>query len=121
MQVQVHSSRSGIPEKESGKQHILTGLGAILVRSDQDADARFELEKALGASDATDTSPDYTRHFLAMTEHHLGNDEAAHDQLETANKSAEAGLAETPSWNPKLTLELLRTEAEALIGKLVVK
>ena len=52
-----------------------------------------------------------------MTEHHLGNKQAAHDQLETANQSAEAELAKTPSWSRKLTLELLRKETEALTGK----
>ena len=84
------------------------------MRSGQYDEAKVELEKALvAADDTTETSQSYTRYFLAMTEHHLGHEQAAHDQIQSANKSTEAELAETPPWNRKLTLELLRARLKA--------
>ena len=104
-------------EKEPGKQQFLTGLGAILMRSGQYAAAKVELEKALAASDTTKTSQNYSRYFLAMTEHHLGHEQAAAAQLKGSNECAAGELSKSPEWSRTLTLELLRMEAEALIGK----
>ena len=51
-----------------------------------------------------------------MAEYHLGNAEAANEQLRAANESVEKELAETPAWNRKLTLQLLRKEVVELIN-----
>jgi len=102
--------------KEPGNQQYLNSLGAMLMRSGHYTEGRIELNKALAATESGSTSPGYIRYFLAMTEHYLGHQQAAHDQLETANRSAREELAEFPAWNRKLTIELLRDEAEALIG-----
>ena len=47
--------------------------------------------------------------------HPLGNAEAAAEQLRNANDSAAKELDDSPAWNRRLTLQLLRKEAEALI------
>ena len=51
-----------------------------------------------------------------MTEFHLGNIDSAKEHLKVANAQAERELSSGPSWNRKLTLELLRDEATGLIG-----
>ena len=97
------------------KQQYIDELGAILMRSGQYTEAKAELKTALAVEGSTSQS--YAHYFLAMTEHHLGNVQAAKDHLKNANKLSAAILADSPAWNRKLTLELLRKEAETLIGK----
>ncbi len=104
-------------EKEPDSQQYLNCLGANLMRSGQYVEAKIELDKALKATESGKTSAGYVCYFLAMTEHHLGHQQAAQDQLRAANEAAGKELAESPRWNRKLTLELLRSEAEALIRK----
>ena len=104
-------------EKEPGNQQYLNGLGAILLRTGKYNDAKETLKQALEALASGNTSPSYIRYVLAMTEHHLGNSDAAQEHLEDANRQADAELASSPTWNRKLTLELLRKEAKALLGK----
>ncbi|MFT5327291.1 MAG: tetratricopeptide (TPR) repeat protein, partial [Planctomycetaceae bacterium] len=104
-------------DMEPGNQQYLTGLGAILMRSGQYAEARSEIENALAANKSGSASPNFARYFLAMTQYHLGQQKTGQDLLKTANRSADAELAESPIWNRRLTLELLRQEAETLIGK----
>ena len=103
-------------EKDPDNQQYLDGLGAILLRAGRYDEAKEQLEQALAVDENENTSTSYIRYFLAMTEHHLGNRDAAPEQLEAANASAEQELAGDPAWNRKLTLQLLRKEAEALIG-----
>ncbi|PHR85896.1 MAG: hypothetical protein COA78_38680, partial [Blastopirellula sp.] len=107
-------------EKEQNNKQYLNGLGAILMRSSQYDAAKVELEKALALGNSDNTSSSYIRYFLAMTEHHLGHNQAAKDQLKIANYAAKEELKDTdkpPAWNRKLTLELLRKEAEVLINQ----
>ena len=68
-----------------------------------------------GAASETASGSDID-YFLAMTEHHLGNPEAAQKHLSDANASAETELAASPGWNRRLTIELLRSEATALVA-----
>ena len=103
-------------EETPNSQQYLNGLGAILMRAGEYEQASEQLKKALALSDDEKTSPSYTRYFLAMTEHHLGNSETAQEHLTQANASAAQELAGSSAWNRKLTLELLRREAEALIS-----
>ncbi len=102
-------------EQESENQQYLDGLGSILMRAGEYVEAKEILEQALAAAGSTNTSTSYIRYFLAMTEQHLGNVEAAQTLLKEANMSSEKELAESPRWNRKMTLELLRKEAEALV------
>ena len=63
------------------------------------------------------TMKTYTHYFLAMTEHHLGNADAARMQLKTANELADKELADSIPWNRKLAIELLRKETEAILSE----
>lgn len=74
------------------------------------------LTEALDLSPRDGTSPAYVHYFLAMTEHHLGHSDEAKGHLQKANEIAEAELSKLPPWNRKLTLELLRKEATALLN-----
>ncbi len=85
------------------------------MRAGEYVDAKENLEQALAAAGSANTSTSYIHYFLAMTEQHLGNADAAQTLLKEANTSSEKELADSPPWNRKLTLELLRKEAEALI------
>lgn len=102
-------------EKDPGSKQYLYGLGAVLLRAGKYDEAKVQLEKALEAAEKASTSHSYTQYFLAMTEHYLGHQESAQKHLKSANKSAETELAASPVWNRKLTLVLLRKEAESLI------
>ena len=72
-------------------------------------------------------SPAYTWFFLAMTHHRLGHAEEARQWLEKAvnwtKKETEGKIegAAPLSWNRRLTLEILRREAEQLIGTEIKK
>ncbi len=104
-------------DAEAGNQQYLCGLGAILMRAGKYQAAKTQLEKTLEATATENISTSYIRYFLAITEYHLGNQEAAVTQLQKANDLAAKELADSPVWNRKLTLELLRKEAESLIDK----
>lgn len=75
------------------------------------AEAQRSLEGIINNPDSEATSKTYTRYFLAMTEHHLGQGDASHIQLRTANELADKELADSAPWNRRLTIELLRKEA----------
>ncbi|PHR94866.1 MAG: hypothetical protein COA78_31330 [Blastopirellula sp.] len=105
-------------EQEPGNKQHLNGLGAILMRAGRYDAAKVELEKALAVSESDNTSSSYIRYFLAMTEHHLDHKQTAQDHLLDANNEATKELEDVenpPAWNRKLTLELLRKEAEEMI------
>jgi hypothetical protein len=64
----------------------------------------------------------YTWLFLALTHERLGHAEQARQWLDKAVREIEPPPAErakdpAPTWNRKLTLQLLRGEAEALIDR----
>ena len=96
-------------------QRYLLGLGAILMRAGDYERSKVELEKAIIASANEKTSRSYVEYFLAMTEFHLGNVDSARQHLLAANVQADKELSDSPPWNRKLTLELLRDEATELI------
>ena len=104
-------------EKDPSDQQYQTGLGSILFRAGEFEEAKIVLEKAKAAAGNEKTSTSYIDYFLAMTEHHLGNPDAAQRHLSDANASAETELAGSPAWNRRLTLALLKAETMALIGK----
>ena len=103
-------------EAEPANPQFLNGLGAILMRAGLYAEAKPYLEGIINHAGHETTSKTYTPYFLAMTEHHLGNAEAAGTHLKTAHELADKELADSIPWNRKLTIELLRKEAQALIG-----
>jgi len=106
----------GAVEAEPTNSQFLNGLGAILMRAGMYAEARPYLEGIISNPDSEATSKTYTHYFLALTEHHLGQADAARIQLRTANELADKEPATSVSWNRRLTIELLRKEAQALIG-----
>ena len=104
----------------------LTALGAVLYRAGRLEDAARRLTEAEAAfrnAKAPATTIAYTWLFLAMTRERLGQTEQAKQWLAKAVREIEqppAERAEDPKarpWNRKLTLRLLRGEAEALIDR----
>jgi tetratricopeptide (TPR) repeat protein len=97
----------------------LQALGAALFRAGQFEEAREALTKAADAAPPTANSFSvYTRFFLAMTHHRLGQHEEAQAWFDKAEAYTEQALAEKDgsaslSWNRRLTLELLQSEAAA--------
>ena len=67
------------------------------------------------------SSPAYTGYFLAMAHHKLGHDAEAEKWLVNATEWSDKVLSEheegtsTLPWNRRLTLKLLREEAEGLM------
>ena len=103
-------------EAEPKNPQFLNSLGGILMRAGHYAEAKPYLEEIVNHPDNEATSKTYTYYFLAMTEHHLSNTDAAVAHLKTANELADIELAGSKSWNRKFTIELLRKESEALMG-----
>ncbi|HEV3263823.1 MAG TPA: tetratricopeptide repeat protein [Gemmataceae bacterium] len=105
----------------------LSPLGAALYRAGRFAEAAQRLKEAHGAFSPADekrTTIAYSEFFLAMVHHHLGRAEEARKWLEKAGRHAEEGQVKKPEdaasparvpWNRRLTLQLLRREAEVLI------
>ena len=98
-------------------------LGAVLYRAGRFDDAIQRLEGlSAGWEKAgktpTRTSPAYAWFLLAMAHHRLGHADEARAYLERAVKRTEEELGAKPpaSWNRRLTLRLLRREAEALLA-----
>ena len=101
-------------------------MGAVLYRAGQFDKAIRELTKAdtlTGESDAR-TSPAYIWYFLAMAHHASGHPDEAKKWLQKAvARTEQAFQAEEEdggvrlAWNRRLTLKLLRDEAESVIGK----
>jgi tetratricopeptide (TPR) repeat protein len=102
----------------------LNTVGAILYRAGRYQEAVDRLAELDGRLDdpvtGAQSSPAYTWYFLAMGHHALDHPEKAKEYLAKASAATEQELADTehpPAWNRKLTLELLRKEAEALIAQ----
>ncbi|MCA9038025.1 MAG: tetratricopeptide repeat protein, partial [Planctomycetaceae bacterium] len=91
------------------------GLGAILFRAGDLDEAHKVLTEALELPARDGTSPAYIHYFLAMAEHRRGHSDEAKGHLQKANEIADAELSKSPSWNRRLTLELLRSEAAAFV------
>ena len=80
-----------------------------------------EAEAVFQQSSSTRSSIVYDWLFQAMTQHRLGNTEEAASWLKKAvQEMDEPKTAQDPAnipWNRKLTLKLLRREAEELLSK----
>ncbi|MFO0903891.1 MAG: protein kinase [Pirellulales bacterium] len=102
--------------EDPGNQDYLLALGAVHLRAGNHDEALASLAQALGATPTRRLSPSYVHYFLALTEHHLGRADRAREHLQKADALAEPDLRSAAPWNRKLTIELLRKEATALIG-----
>ena len=106
-------------EAEPENQQYLNSLGAVQVRAglQEEALATFDKAAAVGESDNTSSAYDY--YFRALAEQALERTNAAQQSLAKANELAAAELeneSDPPAWDRKLIIELLRTEADALIN-----
>src|SRR5205807_850000 len=79
--------------------------------------ARLGQVVAAPASETASTA--YARFFLAMAHQRLGHGEEARRWLSEAVRVADQELAakSPPPWNRRVTLQILRREAEGLIGR----
>ena len=107
---------------EKGKtDQNLTTLGAVLYRAGRFDEAVQKLsdlatEWEQGKQLPTLMSPAYTWFLLAMAHHRLGSADESQRYFELANERAEQEMAGSAGWNRKLTLQLLRAEAQSLLG-----
>ncbi len=107
--------------KDSKNLRYRSALGAALYRAGRFDDAARQL---MGASalepKEQQTAVTYTYYFLAMTDHRLGHTDEARRWLDKATRATEEALKSpaAPPWNRKVTLQLLRREAEELIQRL---
>jgi tetratricopeptide (TPR) repeat protein len=99
-------------------------VGAIHYRAGRLEESVKRLHAALSAPHHQGLiSPAYLHYFLAMAHHRLGQQEQARQALATAvartdrEINAGAGNFDLERWVRKQTLELLRAEAEALLGE----
>ena len=93
------------------KHHALNTLGALLYRAGRYREAVGRLEEGLRAAKGQAVAQDWL--FLAMAHHRLGEEAEARRSLARLAKDEPAGGASP--W-VKLEVELLRREAEALVG-----
>jgi tetratricopeptide (TPR) repeat protein len=110
-------------EARPESDQFLNTLGAILYRAgrnDQAIERLTELDQRRETADGTvQSSPAYTWYFLAMAHQKASNAEQPREYLNKANQWTDEVLADEenpPAWNRRATLELLRKEAEALLG-----
>jgi len=106
-------------EQLPADRSALQALGALQFRAGQLDEARDNLTAAVNATETERTSPAYARYLLAMTHERLGNSAEAHETLAAANELADRELNDDtvrPAWNRRVTLELLRKEAEVTVG-----
>ncbi|MCP4786887.1 MAG: protein kinase [Fuerstiella sp.] len=108
-------------DAEPQNQQYRNGLAVVQFRSGEYARALERFDTAVGNDENSNTSPAYITYFRAMTEYRLDRKDDATTSLARANQLAEQELNDTdnpPAWNRKLTLHLLRKEAETLFGDL---
>jgi tetratricopeptide (TPR) repeat protein len=91
-----------------------TVLGAALYRAGKLEQAAQQLEEA-STLEPNRSSKAYTWFFLAMAQHRLGHADQARQILDKARQEPVQGNDQTMPWNRRLTLQVLRREAEALI------
>jgi len=100
------------------EQHALSPLFPI--RSGEYGKALESLSAAAESDGSRKTSNTQIAYFQAMAESQLDRHDEATTSLARANELADEEINNTgdpPAWNRTLTLQLLRTEAETLIGK----
>jgi tetratricopeptide (TPR) repeat protein len=110
-------------EARPESDQALNALGAVLYRAGRHGEAierLAELDRRLSDADgASASSPAYTWYCLAMAHKKAGDEEQAREYLKKANAWTDKVLADKtnpPAWNRRATLEILRKEAEALLG-----
>jgi hypothetical protein len=97
-------------------------LGAVLYRAGRFPEAVRRLDEASAAFAQAGTqplrsSPAYTWFFLALAHQRLGHREVGRQWLAKALKQVEQETRDgSLRWNIRLTLQLLRREAEGLLG-----
>jgi WD40 repeat protein/serine/threonine protein kinase len=91
-------------------------LGALLYRAGRFEEAVAQLAAAERPPTGSHSPPVDGRYFLAMAQHRLGHGGEARRWLEEANAQVDQALGETLPWYRRLSLQVLRREAEALIG-----
>lgn len=109
-------------EMEPDSDQFLNTLGAVLYRAGRHQEALQKLQELAQRLEDPDrkaeSSPAYTWYFLAMTYQTTGSTEAAEQYLKKANAWTDEVLsdeANPPQWNRRLTLEILRKEAEGAV------
>jgi WD40 repeat protein/serine/threonine protein kinase/tetratricopeptide (TPR) repeat protein len=116
-----------VVEKNPEDPSYLETLGGVLYRAErlEEAIQRLtEADRLAAAADRTPkSSPPYTWFFLAMAHQRRGQDEEAKKWFNKAVEYTDLVLAEEKRpggdsllWNRRLTLQLLRAEAEELLG-----
>jgi tetratricopeptide (TPR) repeat protein/serine/threonine protein kinase len=93
-----------------------TIFGAALYRAGRFEDAERRLNQAVALPADPFQPTEYTWFFLAMAHQRLGHAKEAREWLEKTQKQTEKAKDVDVPWNRHLTLELLRGEAEALLG-----
>jgi tetratricopeptide (TPR) repeat protein len=121
----VRLAEKALAADRKNSDKLLT-VGAVLYRAGRFPEAARRLAEAAAAFKGTPNprcSPQYSRLFLAMAQHRLGQAQEAKASLQDAVKAIDRprpdGLGLSPSvpWNRRLTLQLLRREAEELAKK----
>jgi serine/threonine protein kinase/tetratricopeptide (TPR) repeat protein len=114
----VQLAESALRSDPKGASYTNT-LGAALYRAGRFAEAIRRLQEAHTAWEKTKEtrhSPAYTWFFLAMAHHRLGQAEEGRRWLDKAIKGTEQETRNNGlPWSRRLTLQLLRREAEALL------
>src|SRR5439155_26254291 len=100
--------------KDPNNSAYHTPLGAALYRAGRFAAAAGQLREAGALKPDPRTSPCYTWLFLAMAHQRQGNADEARRWLAKAVEALDSELVNAP-WNRRLTLQLLRREAEELV------
>jgi tetratricopeptide (TPR) repeat protein len=118
----VHKAEAAL-RKDPQTGWASTILGATLYRADRFAEAIQRLNEANTAWEQAGTkpamySPAYLWFFLAMTHQRQGDALEARRWLTKAQKWMEQETQDSrnPAWNRRLTLQLLRREAEQLLA-----
>ncbi len=104
--------------RDPDDRQFRTGLGAILLRAGLHEQALVSLDSSSEGESSIKTSSVYTAYFRAMTQHHLNQNERSLASLAEANELSDLEMNDEtnpPAWNRRLTIELLRKEAETLI------
>jgi tetratricopeptide (TPR) repeat protein len=108
--------RKTLEENPKNRQYVTTH-GAILLRSGEFRKAIKTFNGALELEEIEEVSNSYIKFLKAITQHHLGQHDAARATLEQANVSAAKELASEPHWNRELTIRILQREATQLIAQ----
>ena len=96
---------------------IIRFWGALLYRADRLEEA-VDVLKTSAEEEVNIFNRTYTHYFLAMAHHRLGHAVEAKKWFQRAVTQTEKQVQnESTLWNRRLTLQLLRKEAAALIGQ----